>query len=493
MPQGLGFTERKEDGVKGNLIGGEWVPAGRGETFERRNPARLDDVVGEFPASDADDVRAAVAGVAVGYREWAETPPEKRAQVLERAAAWLEARADELTHELVREEGKTLAEARVETSRTPLNFRFYATEALRTTGQTFPTGDDSLVFTVREPVGVVAAITPWNFPLNIPSRKLGPALAAGNGVVLKPSEVTPLMGQRLVEALLAAGLPMSAIALVQGGADVGAALVSDPGVDAVTFTGSYAVGKLIHDAVGPSRRCQLEMGGKNPVLVLDDADIERAAQIVSKGAFGLSGQACTGTSRVVVHEAVHDDLLSRVVEFAAKRTVGDGLDPSVDMGPLATEAQRRKVRHYLEIGQDEGARLETGDDPLTDPALRNGHFVLPAVFSELTPRMRLAQDEVFGPVLGFQRVSSFEEALQVANETEYGLSAGIVTRDLPRALAFAREVHSGVVKVNQPTTGMAMNAPFGGLKNSSTQTYKEQAGETMMHFYTSEKTIYVSP
>jgi alpha-ketoglutaric semialdehyde dehydrogenase len=479
--------------MNGNFIAGEWLPAAGGETFERRNPADLDDVLGRFPLSDERDAHAAVSAVADGRLEWADTPPERRAQVLERAATLLESRADELARELVREEGKTLAEARTETSRTPQNFRFYAAEALRTTGETYPTGDRSLVFTLREPVGVVAAITPWNFPLNIPSRKLGPALAAGNGVILKPSEITPLMGQRLVEALLDAGVPAGTIALLQGGPRVGSALVADPRIDAVTFTGSYAVGKLIHSAVGPSRRCQLEMGGKNPVIVLEDADLDRAAQVVTRGAFGLTGQACTGTSRVVVHDAIHDDLLERVVRFASGRVIGNGLRDGVDMGPVATEAQRDKVRQYVEIGQSEGARLETGGEVLTGEGYRNGHFVRPAVFSELKPMMRLSQEEVFGPVLGFQRVSSFEEALEVANDTEYGLSAGIVTRDIARALEFARRVQSGLVKVNQPTTGMAMNAPFGGLKHSSTQTYKEQAGQTMMHFYTSEKTVYVSP
>jgi aldehyde dehydrogenase (NAD+) len=475
-----------------NFVGGQWVPASDGATFERRNPADTDVVVGVFPQSGPDDVAAAVAGVQAGYREWADFSPERRAAVLEGAGDWITAHGDDLAAELVREEGKTLAEARMEVSRTPLNFRFYAAEAFRLTGQTFPSADGSLVMTLRGPVGVVAAITPWNFPLNIPSRKLGPALAAGNGVVFKPSEVTPLMGQRLVEALLAAGLPAGAIALVQGGGATGAALVADARVGAVTFTGSYAVGKAIHAAAGPTRRTQLEMGGKNPVVVLADADLERAAQIIVKGAFGLSGQACTGTSRVVAQDEVHDALLARVVELAEQRVVGSGLTSGVDMGPQATAQQRDKVLDYVALGQQEGARLVGGGEPITDGALARGHFVRPAVFSEVAPAMRLAQEEVFGPVLAFQRVSSFEEAVQVANDTEYGLSAGIVTRDLARALDFVRESSTGLVKVNQPTSGVAMNAPFGGLKNSSTQTYKEQAGDTMMHFYTQEKTVYVS-
>jgi aldehyde dehydrogenase (NAD+) len=479
--------------VNGNYIAGEWVPAADGATFERRNPADQDDLVGVFPQSGPEDVRAAVDAVAAGYHEWADVPPERRAAVLDRAAGLLEARADELARELVREEGKTLAEALNETRRTPANFRFYATEALRLTGTTYPTGDGSLVFTMREPVGVVAAITPWNFPLNIPSRKLGPALAAGNGVVFKPSEVTPLLGQRLVEALLEAGVPANALALVQGGGGAGRSLVADPRVAAVTFTGSYAVGKAIHAEVGPTRRCQLEMGGKNPLIVLEDADLERAATIVMRGAFGLSGQACTGTSRVIAVDAVHDALLDRVAAAARARRIGNGLEPGVEMGPLATEAQYEKVRSYVSIGQQEGAQLVTNGNPADSPAPGRGFFVRPAVFAELTPEMRLTRDEIFGPVLGFQRAKSLDDALELANDTQYGLSAGIVTRDIGRALTFARRIQSGLVKVNQPTTGMAMNAPFGGLKHSSTQTYKEQAGETMMHFYTAEKTVYLSP
>lgn len=480
----------RHEGVHRNFIAGRWVDPGS-RTFERRNPADTDDLVGMFPESGADEVSAAVAGVAEGHLEWADAAPERRSQVLEGAASWLEAAAEQLAVELVREEGKTLAEARVETSRTPANLRFYATEALRLTGQTFPSAGGGLVFTTRDPVGVVAAVTPWNFPLNIPSRKVGPALAAGNGVVLKPSEVTPLLGQRLVEALLAAGLPPGAIALVQGGGTTGAALVSDPRVGAVTFTGSYQVGEKIHRAGGPTRRTQLEMGGKNAVVVLEDADTERAARIIVKGAFGLSGQACTGTSRVVAHEAVHDILVERVTALVRDRVVGNGMAEGVDMGPQATASQLAKVLDYITLGQKEGATLVVGGDELTGPGRERGHFVAPAVFTGVESSMRLAQEEIFGPVLAFQRVSSFDEAVAAANDSEYGLSAGIVTQDLGRALAFARRAQTGLVKVNQPTSGVAMNAPFGGLKNSSTQTYKEQAGETMMHFYTQEKTIYV--
>ncbi|WP_406044595.1 aldehyde dehydrogenase family protein [Micromonospora sp. NBC_00898] len=476
--------------MKGNFIGGEWVGSASGRTRERRNPADEREVVAVFPDSDAKDAHDAVSAVAAGYREWAERGPEPRAAVLHRAADILAARADDLARELVREEGKTLAEALTETRRTPSNLRFYAGEALRVAGRTYATGDGSLVYTSREPVGVVVAITPWNFPLNIPSRKLGPALAAGNGVVFKPSEVTPLLGQRLVEALIEASVPAGALALVQGGGEAGAALVADPRVGAVTFTGSSDVGAAIHRAVGPSQRCQLEMGGKNPVIVLEDADLDRAADIVVRGAFGLSGQACTGTSRLIVHDAVHDALVQRVVALARARRVGYGLSDGVQMGPLATRAQLEKTRHYLDLAAVADARLRAGDEPL-GPGLEHGNFVRPAVFTDVDPSSPLAQEEIFGPVLSVLRVDSFDDAISVANDTAYGLSAGIVTRDLGRALEFARRVDSGLVKVNQPTTGMAMNAPFGGLKNSSTQTFKEQAGETMMHFYTVDKTVYV--
>jgi len=306
-------------------------------------------------------------------------------------------------------------------------------------------------------------------------------------VVFKPSELTPVLGQRLVEALLEAGVPGSALALVHGHAEVGKALVSDPRVNAVTFTGSTAVGETIHANVPPWVRSQLEMGGKNSMIVWDDADLDRAAGIIAKGAFGLSGQACTGTSRVIVHERVANGLLDRVIEKARATVVGDGMQDGVTMGPLANEAQLEKYRTYCEIAGRDGARIET---PTHAGVPTGGHFVRPAIFSDVARESRLAQQEVFAPVLGFLSVGSFDEAVQVANNTAYGLSAGIVTSRLDTALRFADEVEAGVVKINQPTTGVAMNAPFGGMKQSSTQTFKEQAGASMMQFYTQEKTAY---
>lgn len=475
--------------MRGNLIDGRWGGSANGRWCERRNPADTRVVASTFPRSGPEDAYRAVSAVHAGYREWADTAPDTRAAVLQRAADVLERNAERLARELVAEEGKTLAEAKGEIGRTPANLRFYAGEASRMTGSTYPSGDGSLVLTTREPVGVVLAITPWNFPLNIPSRKLGPALAAGNGVVFKPSEVTPLLGQRLVEALLEAGLPAGAIALVHGDAEVGAALVGDERVAAVTFTGSSAAGAAIHRTAGVRQRTQLEMGGKNPVVVLEDADLDRAATLITRGAFGLSGQACTGTSRVIVADAVHDALVDRVVARTAALRVGDGLDDGVDMGPLATSAQYDKSREHLAAAAEEGARLCTGHEPVPTG---HGYFVRPSVMVDVAPSSRLAREEVFGPVLGFLRAASFDEAVKIANDTDYGLSAGIVTADIGRALDFARKSESGLVKINQSTTGMAMNAPFGGMKNSSTQTFKEQAGETMMRFYTTDKTVYVS-
>lgn len=479
--------------MNGNFIAGEWTVEADGGRFERRNPADVEELVGVFPDSGAGDVTRAVEALVTGHREWAATPPDRRAQVIASAADLLEQRQSDLARELVREEGKTLAEASFETSRTPANLRMFASEALRLTGQTFPTGDGSLVYTERTPLGVVAAITPWNFPLNIPSRKLAPALAAGNGVLYKPSELTPLLGQRLVEALLDAGLPRGSIALVHGGARAGAAITADDRVSAVTFTGSYAVGSQIHSAMGTTRRCQLEMGGKNALVVLEDSNLERAAQLVIKGAFGLSGQACTGTSRVIAHAAVHDELVSRVAKHVLDLRIGNGLEEGVTMGPLASQAQMEKFVHYVDVARQEGARLVAGGERLTERGLNRGWFVRPAVFEGLRADMRLACEEVFGPVVGFHRISGLDEAVELANATEYGLAAAIVTDNVATALQFARSVDAGVVKVNQPTTGMAMNAPFGGLKHSSTQTYKEQGGELMMHFYTSEKTVYITP
>ena len=294
------------------------------------------------------------------------------------------------------------------------------------------TGDRNLVFTSREPVGVVVAITPWNFPLNIPSRKLGPALAAGNGVVFKPSEVTPLVGQRIVEALLDAGLPAGAIALVHGGGEVGSALVSDKRVGAVTFTGSSAVGAAIHRSMGPSRRSQLEMGGKNPVVVLADADLQRAADIVARGAFGLAGQACTGTSRMIVHDSIHDELVERVASIARMRSGSATGSSPVSTADRWQRGALVKVRDHVDAAKAAGARMLAGDEPLRT-GLEHGQFVRPIIFTDVDRSFRLAQEEVFGPVLAVLRVGSFDEAIEVANDTEYGLSASIVTRDIERA------------------------------------------------------------
>ena len=475
-----------------NFIGGAWTGAESGRRFERRNPADTRSVVATAPDSAVADVAAAIGAVEAGRHEWAAAGPEKRAEVLNAAAAVLERDPEKLAAELVAEEGKTFGEALGEVRRTPANLRFYASEALRMTGRTYPAAS-GLVYTARHPVGVVAAITPWNFPLNIPSRKLGPALAAGNGVVYKPSEVTPILATRMVEALLEAGVPKGALALVHGGGEVGAALVADPRVSAVTFTGSTAVGERIHSAVGPDRRTQLELGGKNAVVVLEDADLDRAADLIVRGAFGLTGQACTGTSRVIAHTDVHDVLLERVVARTEALTIGDGMTDGVQLGPLATQEQYDKTRRYVQLGLDEGARLHTGGQPPAGADVEHGYFLEPAVFSGVSPESRLAQEEVFGPLVAFLEVASFAEALEVADATPYGLSTGIVTGDLGRALAFAEQVTSGLVKINQPTTGLAGNAPFGGLKASSTQTSKEQAGEQMSQFYTAEKTVYVSP
>lgn len=476
-----------------NYIGGQWVAAREGTTFERRNPADPTDRIGVFPASGAADAAAAVTAVESARRAWAKSDPEKRLHVLERAADLILDRLDDLARELTREEGKIIGSATQEWRRAAANFRLYAGEALRVRGETFPAVEGGLVYSSREPVGIVLAVTPWNFPVSIPSRKIGPALATGNGVIYKPSEVTPLAGQRMVEILLEAGLPEGIIALVQGrGADVGEALITADAIGAVTFTGSYPTGRRIHQLAGPDKRLQLEMGGKNPCIVLEDADPVRAAQIGAQGAFSLTGQACTATSRVLVVGDIYEDVVREIVARAKALQIGNGLDPKVTMGPLASEAQYKKVLQMIETGKSEGLQIAFGADDIESALPAQGYFIAPTVFVDVPQESRLSQEEIFGPVVCVSHVSSYEEAVRQANSVEYGLAASIVTRDMARALSFAADIEAGIVKVNSATGGVAPFAPFGGFKHSSNQSNKEQAGHGVMDFYTRTKTVYLA-
>jgi alpha-ketoglutaric semialdehyde dehydrogenase len=477
-----------------NYIGGQWLPALGGDWFEDRNPADERDLIGRFPDSGPAEVAAAVAAVRGAWPAWAAASAEERADVLFRAAELMARRADGIAAELTREEGKTITEARNEARRIAANFRLFAGEALQLKGETYPSDAKQLILSIRQPVGVVAVITPWNFPLSMATRKIAPALAAGNGVIFKPSEVAPLMGQRLVEVLLEAGLPAGLIALVQGrGATVGRAITANGGIDALTFTGSFAVGRQIAEALSTDTRAQLEMGGKNATVVLGDADVDKAAAIIERGAFGLSGQACTGTSRVLVARPLYDRLVERLAGVAQAIRVGPGTAEGIKMGPLATRAQLDKILSYVEVARQEGGRVVTGGTSLRDGdvALANGYFVSPSVIADLPADSRLLREEVFGPVVAVRAIDGLDEAISIADETEYGMAVSLVTNDLSAVLRFTRETQHGIVKVNSPTTGVALNAPFGGFKHSSNQAAKEQGGANVMDFYTRIKSIYL--
>jgi acyl-CoA reductase-like NAD-dependent aldehyde dehydrogenase len=473
-----------------NLIDGERIGASDGTTFERRNPADLREVVSTAPESTAEDIAAAVAAGVDGLSRWRRTTPTQRADVLSRAARLLADRADGIAAEMVAEEGKPLADARNEATRAPKNLDLYAGEAYRITGATFPSDDTPLVYSVLDPVGVVAVITPWNFPLNLASRKIGPALAAGNAVVFKPSPMTPLMGDRLAQAFVDAGVLPGVLNVVHGFA-AGAHLVAHDDVAAVTFTGSTAVGRKIHAASRLGQRLQLELGGKNPVVVLADADLDVAADVVARSSFSLSGQACTGAGRVLVEDAIHDQLLDAVVERAGRHVVGRGDRDGVTMGPLIDERAVTAMDTAVATATGEGARVATGGGRLAGGELVDGCFYAPTVLADVRAGMTIARDEVFGPVIGFERVGSLEEAIAAANDVEYGLSAAICTRSLAAAQHFAAEIQAGMVRINRPTVGAAFNAPFGGIKQSGTATHREQLGPTVMDFYTVSRTVWL--
>lgn len=472
-----------------NYVDGKWVAAGTGETFSVHNPADRSDVVGEFQKSGTTDAEAAVEAADEASQVWAETPGPERGRILRAAGQNLADRKDELTETLVREEGKARPEAAGEVQRAIDIFAYYAAKASDLGGTVkASSSDNTRLYTVNEPVGVAGLITPWNYPIAIPAWKIAPALATGNTIVFKPASQAPGVSRKLVECLDEAELPDGVLNYVTGpGSEVGKTFSTHEAVDAVSFTGSSAVGDTVgRQANETGKRVQLEMGGKNPTVVMPSADVDEAVDIAVSGAFGVTGQACTATSRAIVHEDVYDEFVEGAVAAADAVEIGPGLD-GAEMGPQVSEGELDSTLEYVDIGVGEGATLETGGDEV---AAGDGFLIKPAVFSNVDPTMRIAQEEIFGPVLAIIPVSGYEEAVEVANDVRYGLSASIVTQDLSEANRFVEDSESGVVKINEKTTGLELHVPFGGMKDSSSETYREQ-GDAGIDFYTISKTVYM--
>jgi aldehyde dehydrogenase (NAD+) len=476
-----------------NFIGGEWVAAKSGQTFKNFNPADNREFVAEYPLSGKEDATQAIAAAKNAFPAWAATTSPARGRILSKTSQLLEARKTELAELLTREEGKTLAEATGEVQRAADIFRFFGGLSYTLGGSTIPHDlPGNLLFTRREPLGVVALITPWNFPVAIPAWKLAPALVSGNAVVIKPASQAPALTLEIAKALAEAGLPKGVLNVVTGeGRAVGGELATNPTVTALSFTGSYSVGNQIYQQLAQRMaRAQMEMGGKNPTIVLADADLDLAARLVAIAGFGLTGQACTATSRVIVEKSVAEAFSAKLIEKAKAIVVGNGLKQGVTMGPAVSEPQLKGNLNYVQIAQSEGASLLQGSARLTEGDLAHGFFMQPTVLGNVKPASRIACEEVFGPVVGIIPVENFDEALSVANGVDVGLSASIVTRDLKKAMTYAERIEVGVVKINQISTGLALQAPFGGVKKSSTDSFKEQ-GPQAIEFYSKLKTVYL--
>jgi acyl-CoA reductase-like NAD-dependent aldehyde dehydrogenase len=467
-------------------IGGE--PVGGPLLVESRNPSDLTDVVALSPAGDESVLDAAISAAKASQPAWGNASPEFRSDCLERAGLNLADRVDAIGELLAREEGKTLAEGKAETIRASRIFRFFAGEALRLHGRALPSVRPGMdVETRLEPLGVVGLITPWNFPIAIPAWKTAPALAFGNAVVLKPAGITPAVAAAMADALEDAGLPPGVFNLAFLRGSVAGGLARDPRVAALSFTGSTGVGaRLASDAAAHGKRIQLEMGGKNPLVVLDDADLERAVAIALDGSFFSSGQRCTASSRLIVTDAIHDRFVAALAERVRGLKVGHALDPATQIGPVASEEQRDTVEAYLQIVSDEGARIVVGGERVKRET--NGYFIAPALIVESKPEMRVNREEIFGPVASVIRVADLDEAISVANDSEFGLSAGIVTTSLAHATAFKCRIQAGMVMVNAPTAGVDYHVPFGGTKASSMG--PREQGFAAAEFYTRMKTIY---
>ncbi|MEN9678134.1 MAG: hypothetical protein RIS76_4030 [Verrucomicrobiota bacterium] len=475
------------------FLNGEMVPAAGGKTFNTQNPADSRETVAQYALGGASDVAAAIDAAEKAFPKWAAMTPVARGRILGKASQILEARKPALAELLVREEGKTLAEATGEVQRAVDIFRFHGGLSYTLGGQTLPHDlPQNLLFTRREPLGVVALITPWNFPIAIPAWKMAPALICGNTVVIKPASAAPAMTLELARALQEAGLPAGVLNVITGeGRPFGAAVAAHPAVQALSFTGSHAVGSQLYQSVAPRMiRCQLEMGSKNPTLVLADADLDLAARLVAVAGFGLTGQACTATSRVLVERPVLEAFTAKLVALAQNWKVGPGLSSGVQMGPAVSQSELEGNLAAITQAQSEGAELVWGGARLSGEPFEHGWFMQPAVLGKVTPTMRVAREEIFGPVVAILAVDNFDEAIAVANGVDYGLSASLVTRDFKKAMLYAERIQCGVVKVNQISTGLALQAPFGGVKQSSTDTFREQ-GVAGLDFYSRTKTVYL--
>ncbi|HEX4755917.1 MAG TPA: aldehyde dehydrogenase family protein [Candidatus Dormibacteraeota bacterium] len=475
----------------GNLIGGEWRDAASGRTFESRNPARHGDVVGVFAQSSSADIDAAVAAAQRALPGWRATPWPRRGEIILAAATIMEERKEQLAHLMTREMGKVLTEARGDVQEAIDMGKFIAGEGRRAFGETVPSElRNKWAMTMRQPLGVIGCITPWNFPIAIPSWKIFPAVMAGNTVVFKPAEDTPLCALRFVEILLEAGLPAGVVNVVFGDHEAGEAVVRHPGTAAIFFTGSADTGRVIAATCGQMlKKVSLELGGKNGIVVLDDADLELAVEGALWGAFGTAGQRCTASSRLIVANGVLPQFTEELVARTRALRIGDGLDDAVDVGPVINETQLNRIHGYTEIGVQEGAQLLVGGEVARDGDLAEGFFYTPTVFGSVAPSMRIAQEEIFGPTTAIIPVDSLDGAIAAANSTQFGLSLSVYTNDLRVAFRAIHELEAGIVYVNAPTIGAEIQLPFGGTKNTGNG-HREAGGHALDEF-SEWKSIYI--
>ena len=475
-----------------NFINGKWVDAKSGRTFENRNPANWDEVIGIFPKSNKDDVDEAVKAARSAFEKWRLVPAPKRGDIMRAIGDIMVARKEELAREMTREMGKVLAETRGDVQE-GIDTAYYASsEGRRLFGHTVPSElPNKFAMAIRVPIGVGGIITPWNFPMAIPTWKIFPAVLSGNTVVFKPATDTPKTATTLVEIMMEAGIPEGVVNIVHGGgSEVGNAITSHPDIDLISFTGSTAVGKQISkDASDTLKRISLELGGKNAQIVMDDADLDLALDGVLWGAFGTTGQRCTATSRLILHEKIYDKFMSMLVDRTTKLRLGDGLLPATEVGPCVNESQRKTVQRYVEIGQKEGATLMAGGSIAGGNGLSKGWFYEPTIFADVMPEMRIAKEEIFGPVLSVIRTKSLEESIAVLNNTVYGLSSSVYTRDVNKAFVAVRDIKAGITYINVPTIGAEAHLPFGGVKQTGNG--HREGGWTVYDFFTEWKAVYV--